>query len=316
MKLDRHGRFISRKLRGDRFFRLIVTLLLLSVAWWALESVGSRPGARTGRVHTESLTEISGIVLSRNHKDVIWAHNDSGDEARIFALGTDGKSLGVFRLEGTTAIDWEDIAIGPGPLAEKDYLYIADTGNNTLSRRTVTIYRVPEPAVDTTTTSRTQTLTGVEALPMRFPSEPRECETLLVDPLNGDIYLVTRDRSERTKEVASVFHAPGPHRGGALQTLEALTSFVPPASIRGGDISRDGRLVILRSHSLRPERGALLWKRSDPSSPLHEIFSDEPTNLTVRSEPQGESIAFSPDGDFFFTVSEGSKAPIYRFEVP
>ena len=316
MKLDKHGRFISRKLRGDRFFRLIVTLLLLSVAWWALESVGSRPGTRTGRVHTESLTEISGIVLSRNHKDVIWAHNDSGDEARIFALGTDGKSLGVFRLEGTTAIDWEDIAIGPGPLAEQDYLYIADTGNNALSRQTVTIYRVPEPAVDTTITSRTQTLTGVEALSMRFPSEPRECETLLVDPLNGDIYLVTRDRSERTKEVASVFHAPGPHRGGSPQTLKALTNFVPPASIRGGDISRDGRLVILRSHSLRPERGALLWKRSDPSSPLHEIFSDEPTNLTVRAEPQGESIAFSPGGDFFFTVSEGSKAPIYRFEVP
>ena len=316
MKLDKHGRFISRKLRGDRFFRLIVTLLLLFVAWWALESVGSRPGTRTGRVHTESLTEISGIVLSRNHKDVIWAHNDSGDEARIFALGTDGKSLGVFRLEGTTAIDWEDIAIGPGPLAEQDYLYIADTGNNALSRQTVTIYRVPEPAVDTTITSRTQTLTGVEALSMRFPSEPRECETLLVDPLNGDIYLVTRDRSERTKEVASVFHAPGPHRGGSPQTLKDLTSFVPPASIRGGDISRDGRLVILRSHSLRPERGALLWKRSDPSSPLHEIFSDEPTNLTVRAEPQGESIAFSPGGDFFFTVSEGSKAPIYRFEVP
>ncbi len=316
MKLDRYGRFISRGLRGDRSFRLILVLLVLSIAWWALDTAGKNPGTQTGHIHAKDLTEISGIVLSRQNKNVIWAHNDSGDQARIFALRTDGKPLGVFRLEGTTAIDWEDIAIGPGPLAEKDYLYIADTGNNALSRRTVTIYRVPEPAVDTTATSRKQTLTGVEVLPMRFPAEPRECETLLVDPLNGDIYLVTRDRTGRTKEIASVFHAPGPHRGGSLQTLKALTSFVPPGSIRGGDISRDGRLVILRSHSLRPERGALLWKRSDPGSPLHEIFSDKPTNLTVRYEPQGESIAFSPGGDFFFTVSEGSQAPIYRFEVP
>ena len=312
MKLGKH----YRTLMADRFFVLISVLLLLSVAWWALESAGSKPGTRTGRVQTESLTEISGIALSRQNNDVIWAHNDSGDEARVFALGTDGGLLGVFRLEGARAIDWEDIAIGPGPSKDRDYLYIADTGNNDLSRRTVTVYRVLEPLLDTIPAPKQRTLTGIEVLSMRFPADPRECETLLVDPLTEDIYLISRERSEGAREVASVFHAPGPHRSGTLRTLGAVGSFAPSAGIRGGDISRDGRMIILRSHSPQPKKGALLWKKPDPDSPLHEIFREDPIGVPVRSEPQGESIAFSPDGEFFFTVSEGVGASIYRFDVP
>jgi len=312
MKLGKHG----RTLRSDRFFGFILVLLLLSVGWWALESAGSKPGVRTGRVHTDNLTEISGIALSRKNKDVIWAHNDSGDEARVFALGTDGGLLGIFRLEGAWAIDWEDIAIGPGPSKDRDYLYVADTGNNDLSRRTVTVYRVLEPILNTIPVQKQRTLAEVEVLPMRFPTDPRECETLLVDPLNEDIYLITRKRSEGAAEVASVFHAPGPQRPGTLRTLSEVSSFAPSAGIRGGDISKDGRMIILRSHSRQPGAGALLWKRRNPDYPLNELFREDPIKIPVRFEPQGESIAFSSDSEFFFTVSEGVGASIYRFEVP
>ena len=316
MKLDKKGRFIDRDLRGDRFFWLIVGLLALSITWWILDSGGSEPGTRTGHVLSQDLTEISGIVLSRRNVGVIWAHNDSGGEARIFAMDTEGRSLGVFPLEGATAIDWEDIAIGPGPSPEKDYLYVADTGNNDLSRQNITIYRVPEPPVSTTAPLQESELGGVEVLPMRFPSEPRECETLLVHPKNGDIYLVTRSRNGSAREHASIFHAPGPHREGRLRTLQFLTSFPAPAGIRGGDISSDGRMVVLRSHSRRHRAGALLWERTNLDRPLHDIFRHQPNHITLRSEVQGESISFSADGKFLFTVSEGRMAPIYRFEVP
>jgi hypothetical protein len=76
------------------------------------------------------LTEISGIAASRKFSDVLWAHDASGDSARVFAMATDGTHLATFNLSGATNVDWEDMAIGPGPVAGIDYLYFADTGNN------------------------------------------------------------------------------------------------------------------------------------------------------------------------------------------
>ena len=320
MKLDRHGRFIGRRLRNDRFFWFILAALAISLAWWFLDSnnSGSWRGAghKTGHVGPEDLTEISGIVLSRRNPGIIWTHNDSGGGPRIFALQTDGSPAGVFSLDNAVAIDWEDIAIGPGPSDKTDYLYLADSGNNNLSRTTITIYRVPEPILEETGSSSGRTLTDVEDLTFRFPGNPQECETLLVDPLTSDLYLVSRNRKSVRQETALVFYSPSPHEPGVTKTLELVSSFSPPAGIKGGDISPDGRLVLLRAHSTQRPGSALLWKRETVKEPLRNLFSKPPRNFPVRGEPQGEAIAFSPDSNFCFTIGEGLRAPIYRYKLP
>ena len=88
------------------------------------------PPVAVGTVAHTALTEIPGIAISRQNDSVIWAHDDSGDENRVFAMATDGTHLGIFYLTGAAATDWEDMAIGPGPIAGQPYLYVADTGNN------------------------------------------------------------------------------------------------------------------------------------------------------------------------------------------
>jgi hypothetical protein len=40
---------------------------------------------------------------------------------------------------GATAVDWEDVAIGPGPAPAQDYLYIGDTGDNTRRRTSIAV---------------------------------------------------------------------------------------------------------------------------------------------------------------------------------
>lgn len=320
MKLDKHGRFVGRRLRNDRFFLLLLVLLGASVGWWFLETSGfgtlGRAGIRTGRVQHENLTEISGIVLSRRNPGVIWAHNDSGGIARVFALKTDGTHLGVFPLGGARATDWEDIAIGPGPAPRTDYLYIADTGNNNLIRRIITVYRVPEPLLDAESPANTRSLKKVETLSFRFPGSPHECETLLVDPLTGDLYFVSRDRNAREKGTSFVFRSPAPHKPGTIRTLELVASFPAPAEIKGGDISPDGRMILLRAHSPHRQVKALLWNRERKDTPLAQVFGMPAHRIPVRHEPQGEAIAFSADGRSYFTVGEGLKAPIYHYEVP
>lgn len=48
-------------------------------------------------------------------------------------------------LGGVDFEDVEDIAIGPGPEAGVDYIYVSDTGNNDKDRDVVQIYRIREP---------------------------------------------------------------------------------------------------------------------------------------------------------------------------
>ena len=49
--------------------------------------------------------------------------------------------LGAFTLTGATNVDWEDIAVGPGPAVGTSYLYVADTGNNNNPKRSAVDFR-------------------------------------------------------------------------------------------------------------------------------------------------------------------------------
>ena len=97
---------------------------------------------------SDAIKEASGIAASRRVDNVWWVHNDSGDTARVFAIGTTGQTLGEYSLTGASAIDWEDIAAAPGPTAGVSYLYVGDIGGNVTPRSSVQVYRVPEPLVN------------------------------------------------------------------------------------------------------------------------------------------------------------------------
>ena len=274
-------------------------------------------GVQVGTVAHSLLNEISGIAASRDNPGVIWAHNDSGGSARLWAMNTFGIHLGTYNLTGATALDWEDMAIGPGPVPGQDYLYVADTGNNEgLIDFTFTIYRVPEPAVSAGQDPVDANLTGVDALPVRYPDSVRHgCETILVDPLNGDIYLCTKDRWGDDNGVMKVYHYPAPHTPGVEYTMQ----YVADADVQlingemavGGDVSLDGRLIIIRTDG--DAMRALLWQR-DPDDPnLWPAFGNPMCIVPQIDEPQGEAISFEANGCGYYTVSEGAYQPIYYF---
>jgi hypothetical protein len=88
----------------DPFPRWALALLFVGVVWWAFQASTSGPaagrGTKMGSVRHKELTEISGIAVSRQNRNVIWAHNDSGDSARIFAMRTDGKHQWIYTHPG------------------------------------------------------------------------------------------------------------------------------------------------------------------------------------------------------------------------
>ena len=274
------------------------------------QSCPAHAGATTtGTVASNALVEASGIAASRRNPGVLWSHNDSGGSNNVFALGLEGADLGTFTLSGTTAVDWEDIAIGPGPVSGTDYIYVADTGDNFNIRPNVKVYRVPEPTVTPSAPAGNVTLSGAQAITLVYPDGPRDAETLMVD-INSDIYIVTK----RVSAHGRVYRAAFPQATSGTITLQYVGE-IPWGAVNGnggatgGDIAHDGSAVIVRRASgFLP--AATLWRRA-PGTNLADVFAQPGCDVAMPSEPQGEAIGFSPHDLSLYSISEGSHQPIH-----
>src|SRR5438876_6301733 len=63
------------------------------------------------------LVESSGVAVSRAYPGVLWTHNDSGDGPYLYATDLRGTDRGALLVPGAQAIDWEDMSLGPCPVA-------------------------------------------------------------------------------------------------------------------------------------------------------------------------------------------------------
>jgi hypothetical protein len=58
-----------------------------------------------------------------------------------------------------------------------------------------------------------------------------------------------------------------------------------------------------------------LWHR-DLANDLESVFSSSPCSAPFAFEPQGEAVAFTPDGTGYYTLGEGEDQPIYFYGEP
>src|SRR5262245_7227479 len=199
------------------------------------DSHGSYGPAQTlGTIRNSAITESSGLVASRSMPGVYWTHNDSGDGPYLYAIAETGESRGVLRVDGARAIDWEDIAAGPGPAPGKSYLYVGDIGDNNSVRPEVVVYRLPEPSsLDAKSTKvKPQISQSAEAFRLRYPDGSHDAEALLVHPTTGDLYIVTKVAFASP----SVYKAVAPLLSGKVTTLTHLGEIKLP-SLFGGIIT-------------------------------------------------------------------------------
>lgn len=257
-----------------------------------------------GLVVNNQINEASGLVASRKNPGVLWTHNDSGDQSRIFALTIHGTDLGIYGVNGVPARDWEDIALGPGPIPGESYLFIGDIGDNKAKHEYVYIYRIAEPKVDTTRAAVDTTLSGAETIILRYPNGSRDAEALMVDPLNGDIYVV----SKRDSQVI-IYRVPFPQATNTIIVPEIVDT-LDITQIVAGDISPTGQEILLKNYTQ-----VYYWHR-EPGQTLQQAFAQPARILPYEPEPQGESICWAADASGYFTVSEevaGIPAHLYFY---
>ena len=213
-------------------------------------------GTNWGTITIGNLKEASGIAASRRNSGVLWTHND-GTRQSVYAVSTNGARLATFNLT-LNVDDVEDVAVGPGPVAGLSYVYFGDIGGSQQTngfRSSVNVLRVAEPFVDLAWESAPHStdFSGVERFTLTYPSGSYDAETLMVDPISGDVFVVTKQNG--AARVYSVSLA------GATNNATLPLVFVREVAFdqaSGGDISADGTQIVLRKETF-----ATIWQRCD-----------------------------------------------------
>ncbi len=294
-------------------FQCLICLLITGcefVSPGVTKPAGGSPYAApkvVGTITTKDINESSGIAASRCSSGVLWTHNDSGDEAFIFAINTKGEVLGTWKVQDASNIDWEDIAAFKDK-AGKCWLYIGEIGDNKTKRPEHAVYRVPEPPVtgQTRSTKKDPLIAqGAESLKFSYPDYDQDAETLMVQPKSGDIYVLTK----RVSGPSGVYRIKADFGAAQAQKAQHVGDVsvpsIPNGLLTGGDISPDGQRVILCDYAQAYELALPAGSQN-----FDDVWKTPPVSVELGKRENGESVCYSVDGSSIFATSERKNSPV------
>jgi hypothetical protein len=302
---------VSRRRRLGHAIALVLQLALpVVLTLWARPATSAegtcdvysdRP-VFTGRT-PRALDELSGMVASRRHPGIYWAHNDSGHELRLFAIRETGAVVATFAVRGVQSRDPEDVAIGPcAPKDRRSCIYLADTGDNLRSRTRVQIIRVLEPE-----RLRSGVLVG-DAFPFTYPDGAYDTEALLIDPRTAEAIVITKSimslgqafRLELGRDARPIHAIPL----GALAAPPSFDAFTTSASVHP-----TGSRILLRTYRT-------VWEFRRPGAArLADVLRSAPIEVPGgNTHLQGEAVTYTADGRAYVLAGEGADTAIVRFD--
>jgi hypothetical protein len=185
------------------------------------------------------------------------------------------------------------MAVGPGPDASKNYIYIGDIGDNLGLYDHKIIYRFEEPVIQDGINE--SVIRDFDTIVFKLPYERQDSETLMVDPATRDVYVVTK-----RQDPVVVYRVPYSISENDTITAEKVAT-LPMTDIVSGNFSLDGSEILLKNI-----RNVYYWEKKRGMS-IDSVFRMKPKILPYEKEPQGEAIAFAHDGSGYFTLSEKVK---------
>jgi hypothetical protein len=139
----------------------------------------------------KELKEISGWVFVND--STIVAHNDSGDDPRLFILELNGEIRHKTKLLKVKNVDFEDITFDG-----KKHLYLGDFGNNDNNRKDLVIYKINLDDILSNTDTEPKKINFSYEEQTDFPAIKKEkyfdCEAMGF--YKDSLYLFTKCRTE------------------------------------------------------------------------------------------------------------------------
>lgn len=272
--------------------RLFSCLLILIVALSCKEPKPSDSnlfslGVSLGTVD-ERLLEASGIVESISYPKHLWTLNDSGNLAEVFLIDEKAQTKLVCKLKDIENRDFEDIAVGVGPDSTKNYIYVGDIGDNLARYHVKYIYRFEEPVLRS---EKEIEISMFDTLQIQLPDGTRDSETMMIDPVSNDLYLVSK-----MEDSVHVYRIQYPFKKEIMKAEKICA--IPFYKITSGSISADGKEVLLKDYD-----NIYYWNNEGKIS-LEKLLQGKPKILPYTREKQGEAITWARDGSGYYTLSE------------
>lgn len=260
--------------------RLAVALTMATITGFAGQSASAfaaQPGpVERCRVLDNRLAELSGLAADGENW---YAVPDGGKQLQVAVLRKDCSLLRMITA-AVDPFDVEDLARGGD-----GRLWLADIGDNGRNRGSITLHVLPPQ--------------GRPALyRLTYPDGPHDAEALVLDQQDRP-YVIT-------KEIlggAGVYRPAGPLSGaGPIQLERVATLRVPPSTTPGGPTGTFGATLI--TGAATSADGGVLAVRTYTDAYLYPVPGDDlvaalavkPVRVPLSGEPQGEAIAFEPDG--------------------
>ena len=278
----------SRSRRAARAAAAAAVLALLGpAAALAQPSTSAVAPVEQCVVRDSRLAELSGLAADGEFR---YAVGDGGRRLQVIVLRRDCTVQRVIAA-AVDPFDVEDLALG-----HDGRLWLADIGDNDRQRETVALHELTQNGAP-------------ELHRLTYPDGPHDAEALLLDR-DGTPYVVTKEALGSS----GVYRPAGPMATPGPTSLELVTRVgfnrtdttggpmgaIGSTVVTGGATSADGSVVALRTYT-----DAYLF--AAPDGDLIAALGREPVRVPLPGEPQGEAIAFEPDGTLL-SASEQARA--------
>jgi hypothetical protein len=185
------------------------------------------------------ISETSGIEIIND--SIFVTHNDSGNDPVLFFINKKGELKSNFKLKKTINSDWEDIAFDG-----KEFIYIADLGNNLNNRTNLMIHRFSIKD-SSETTMKIKYLD--QKFPMRETNRNFDSEAMIL--LNENLYTFTKANSTPYTGLCKMYKI---NLTDSIQELNPMDSMVLgdegywKNSVTSADISDDKTKLALLTY--------------------------------------------------------------------
>ena len=285
-----------------RVGRVLSCVALLGWVSWTATAAAASVDDPTQAYPPLGLAESSGMAASSLYDGVIWVVEDTGepplDRPVIRAFAESGAEVGSVTLEGWNNRDTEALSMGPGRV-----LWVADIGDNRAVRETVVLHTFAEP--DTLGTTRLEPV----SYRLRYPDRPVDAEALMVDPVDGRVYVATKS----IVGDGSLYVAPEELIATVTHDLTLVTS--APSWITDGSFTPDGEQLILLRGLPSVSTTAIVYDVARPGGGRPAEFT-QTAEIRLPRQSQPEMLTVTQDGSALLVGSEGADEPVWSVSLP
>ncbi len=207
-------------------------------------------GEIVGELTSNKLVEASGLAMSQANPGYLWTVNDGDNGAEVFLVDKKMNIKLTCKLSGIVNRDWEDVAIGYDPETQKNYIHVAEIGDNNAKYLYKIIYRFEEPIM---ADSNVLTINPeqIQQIVFRFPEGAKDSEALMIDPLTHDIFILSK--REMPVHVYSLTYPQSTRDTVVAQIVTTL----PFTQATAASFSLDGSEVLIKNYYCHPTKNKI-----------------------------------------------------------